>query len=100
MKKSPSSSNCSSTSSNEQPPSPFSLPTSSLTSLLPKSRKTKRTSRTLGPLERKRQGGSKTTPGKRSSVYRGVTRHRWTGRFEAHLWDKFSMNNQKKKGRQ
>ncbi|KAF5196987.1 Ap2-like ethylene-responsive transcription factor [Thalictrum thalictroides] len=28
----------------------------------------------------------------------GVTR--WTGRFEAHLWDKFSMNNQKNKGRQ
>ncbi|KAF5195379.1 Ap2-like ethylene-responsive transcription factor crl5 [Thalictrum thalictroides] len=29
-----------------------------------------------------------------------MIRHRWTGRFEAHLWDKFSMNNQKKKGRQ
>ncbi|XP_044460686.1 ethylene-responsive transcription factor WRI1-like [Mangifera indica] len=46
----------------------------------------------------------KTTPnlsGKRSSVYRGVTRHRWTGRFEAHLWDKTSWNNiQNKKGRQ
>jgi AP2-like factor (ANT lineage) len=26
-------------------------------------------------------------PPRRSSVYRGVTRHRWTGRFEAHLWD-------------
>ncbi|KAL9331579.1 hypothetical protein ACSQ67_001189 [Phaseolus vulgaris] len=26
--------------------------------------------------------------GKRSSIYRGVTRHRWTGRYEAHLWDK------------
>ncbi|XP_010931490.1 AP2-like ethylene-responsive transcription factor At1g16060 [Elaeis guineensis] len=25
---------------------------------------------------------------RRSSIYRGVTRHRWTGRFEAHLWDK------------
>ncbi|KAL5568726.1 hypothetical protein UlMin_025301 [Ulmus minor] len=38
---------------------------------------------------------------KRSSVYRGVTRHRWTGRFEAHLWDKSCWNNaQKKKGRQ
>ncbi|KAL6595653.1 hypothetical protein ACP70R_047993 [Stipagrostis hirtigluma subsp. patula] len=40
--------------------------------------------------------------GKRSSIYRGVTRHRWTGRFEAHLWDKHcstSLQN-KKKGRQ
>ncbi|MED6204985.1 Ethylene-responsive transcription factor wri1 [Stylosanthes scabra] len=38
---------------------------------------------------------------KRSSIYRGVTRHRWTGRFEAHLWDKNSWNNiQSKKGRQ
>uniref|UniRef100_A0A0E0MJ58 AP2/ERF domain-containing protein n=1 Tax=Oryza punctata TaxID=4537 RepID=A0A0E0MJ58_ORYPU len=40
--------------------------------------------------------------GKRSSIYRGVTRHRWTGRFEAHLWDKncsTSLQN-KKKGRQ
>ena len=27
------------------------------------------------------------TAGKRSSAYRGVTRHRWTGRYEAHLWD-------------
>ena len=24
---------------------------------------------------------------KRSSAFRGVTRHRWTGRYEAHLWD-------------
>ncbi|TYG84809.1 hypothetical protein ES288_A13G001400v1 [Gossypium darwinii] len=38
---------------------------------------------------------------RRSSIYRGVTRHRWTGRFEAHLWDKTSWNNiQNKKGRQ
>ncbi|KAI5575603.1 hypothetical protein BDE02_10G222200 [Populus trichocarpa] len=39
--------------------------------------------------------------GKRSSIYRGVTRHRWTGRFEAHLWDKSSWNSiQNKKGKQ
>ncbi|MED6132077.1 hypothetical protein PIB30_015866 [Stylosanthes scabra] len=25
--------------------------------------------------------------GQRTSIYRGVTRHRWTGRYEAHLWD-------------
>ncbi|XP_077247740.1 AP2-like ethylene-responsive transcription factor At1g16060 [Tasmannia lanceolata] len=38
---------------------------------------------------------------KRSSRYRGVSRHRWTGRFEAHLWDKGSWNvTQKKKGKQ
>ena len=24
---------------------------------------------------------------KHSSLFRGVTKHRWTGRFEAHLWD-------------
>lgn len=41
-------------------------------------------------------GGSR-----RSSIYRGVTRHRWTGRFEAHLWDKTSWNKiQNKKGKQ
>nr|GMD10325.1 AP2-like ethylene-responsive transcription factor At2g41710 [Ipomoea batatas] len=41
------------------------------------------------------------TAGKRSSVYRGVTRHRWTGRYEAHLWDKSTWNqNQNKKGKQ
>ncbi|CAI0410515.1 unnamed protein product [Linum tenue] len=40
-------------------------------------------------------------PGRRSSAFRGVTRHRWTGRFEAHLWDKSSWNNMhNKKGRQ
>ncbi|XP_020213489.1 AP2-like ethylene-responsive transcription factor At1g16060 [Cajanus cajan] len=38
---------------------------------------------------------------KRSSKFRGVSRHRWTGRFEAHLWDKLSWNiTQKKKGKQ
>ncbi|KAL9224615.1 hypothetical protein vseg_000634 [Gypsophila vaccaria] len=41
------------------------------------------------------------SPSQRSSIYRGVTRHRWTGRFEAHLWDKDCWTNgQKKKGRQ
>ncbi|XVE95932.1 hypothetical protein REPUB_Repub02eG0178000 [Reevesia pubescens] len=41
------------------------------------------------------------TVGKRSSIYRGVTRHRWTGRYEAHLWDKSAWNqNQNKKGKQ
>ncbi|XP_030948026.1 AP2-like ethylene-responsive transcription factor At1g79700 [Quercus lobata] len=36
-----------------------------------------------------------------SSRFRGVSRHRWTGRFEAHLWGKLSWNiTQKKKGKQ
>ncbi|GMP81228.1 hypothetical protein CsSME_00036007 [Camellia sinensis var. sinensis] len=45
---------------------------------------------------------SATTTGlKRSSRFRGVSRHRWTGRFEAHLWDKGSWNaTQRKKGKQ
>ncbi|KAK1396708.1 hypothetical protein POM88_006571 [Heracleum sosnowskyi] len=34
------------------------------------------------------------TFGQRTSQYRGVTRHRWTGRYEAHLWD----NSCKKEG--
>ncbi|XP_039039110.1 AP2-like ethylene-responsive transcription factor At1g79700 [Hibiscus syriacus] len=38
---------------------------------------------------------------KRSSRFRGISRHRWTGRYEAHLWDKLSWNvTQKKKGKQ
>ncbi|KAI3469174.1 hypothetical protein Pfo_025837 [Paulownia fortunei] len=42
-----------------------------------------------------------TTTMKRSSRFRGVSRHRWTGRYEAHLWDKGSWNaTQKKKGKQ
>ncbi|XP_061375900.1 AP2-like ethylene-responsive transcription factor At1g79700 [Gastrolobium bilobum] len=44
---------------------------------------------------------STTNTTKRSSRFRGVSRHRWTGRFEAHLWDKLSWNiTQKKKGKQ
>ncbi|PNT68176.1 hypothetical protein BRADI_3g36820v3 [Brachypodium distachyon] len=42
------------------------------------------------------------SPSRRTSAYRGVTRHRWTGRFEAHLWDKntWTQSQRKKKGRQ
>ncbi|KAG9440205.1 hypothetical protein H6P81_020370 [Aristolochia fimbriata] len=37
----------------------------------------------------------------RTSAYRGVTRHRWTGRFEAHLWDNSCRREgQSRKGRQ
>ncbi|KAB8091526.1 hypothetical protein EE612_017031 [Oryza sativa] len=39
--------------------------------------------------------------GQRTSCYRGVTRHRWTGRYEAHLWDNTCRREgQKRKGRQ
>ncbi|XVF34205.1 hypothetical protein REPUB_Repub18cG0038800 [Reevesia pubescens] len=41
------------------------------------------------------------TFGQRTSIYRGVTRHRWTGRYEAHLWDNSSRREgQSRKGRQ
>ncbi|GAV69058.1 AP2 domain-containing protein, partial [Cephalotus follicularis] len=41
------------------------------------------------------------TFGQRTSQYRGVTRHRWTGRYEAHLWDNSSKKEgQSRKGRQ
>ncbi|KAK6928287.1 AP2/ERF domain [Dillenia turbinata] len=44
---------------------------------------------------------SAATTVKRSSRFRGVSRHRWTGRYEAHLWDKLSWNvTQRKKGKQ
>nr|CAE45641.1 putative AP2 domain transcription factor [Arabidopsis thaliana] len=51
--------------------------------------------------KRKRKSPPRNAPLQRSSPYRGVTRHRWTGRYEAHLWDKNSWNDtQTKKGRQ
>nr|QNI23745.1 AP2/ERF transcription factor [Camptotheca acuminata] len=41
------------------------------------------------------------TFGQRTSQYRGVTRHRWTGRYEAHLWDNSCRKEgQSRKGRQ
>nr|GEW38000.1 AP2-like ethylene-responsive transcription factor AIL1 [Tanacetum cinerariifolium] len=41
------------------------------------------------------------TFGQRTSIYRGVTRHRWTGRYEAHLWDNSCRREgQVRKGRQ
>ncbi|XWS29601.1 hypothetical protein CRYUN_Cryun24cG0042900 [Craigia yunnanensis] len=39
--------------------------------------------------------------GQRTSMYRGLTRHRWTGRYEAHLWDNSCRREgQARKGRQ
>ncbi|XP_056690094.1 AP2-like ethylene-responsive transcription factor AIL6, partial [Spinacia oleracea] len=41
------------------------------------------------------------TFGQRTSIYRGVTRHRWTGRYEAPLWDNSCRREgQARKGRQ
>nr|WAK85941.1 transcription factor AP1 [Nothapodytes nimmoniana] len=52
-------------------------------------------------LKRTRRTAPGESPQQRSSIYRGVTRHRWTGRYEAHLWDKnFWNESQNKKGRQ
>ncbi|RDX78551.1 AP2-like ethylene-responsive transcription factor, partial [Mucuna pruriens] len=51
--------------------------------------------------KRTRKSVPRDSPPQRSSIYRGVTRHRWTGRYEAHLWDKNCWNqSQSKKGRQ
>ncbi|CAN4094664.1 unnamed protein product [Withania somnifera] len=52
-------------------------------------------------VKRTRKTVPRDSPPQRSSIYRGVTRHRWTGRYEAHLWDKNCWNeSQNKKGRQ
>ncbi|XP_028056653.1 AP2-like ethylene-responsive transcription factor At1g16060 [Camellia sinensis] len=52
-------------------------------------------------VKRTRKTIPRDSPPQRSSIYRGVTRHRWTGRYEAHLWDKNCWNeSQNKKGRQ
>ncbi|XP_074580368.1 AP2-like ethylene-responsive transcription factor At1g16060 [Curcuma longa] len=49
----------------------------------------------------RKAGAPRDSSARRSSVYRGVTRHRWTGRYEAHLWDKSIWNEgQNKKGKQ
>ncbi|WCJ35575.1 Integrase-type DNA-binding superfamily protein [Euphorbia peplus] len=70
-------------------------------------------SESLGAIESKKRGSSKVGPkqpvhrksidtfGQRTSQYRGVTRHRWTGRYEAHLWDNScKKEGQTRKGRQ
>ncbi|CAL0320112.1 unnamed protein product [Lupinus luteus] len=52
-------------------------------------------------VKRTRRSVPRDSPPQRSSIYRGVTRHRWTGRYEAHLWDRSCWNeSQNKKGRQ
>ncbi|GFZ07916.1 ARIA-interacting double AP2 domain protein [Actinidia rufa] len=59
------------------------------------------TTTTATKVKRTRKSVPRDSPPQRSSIYRGVTRHRWTGRYEAHLWDKNCWNEaQNKKGRQ
>lgn len=56
---------------------------------------------TTTKVKRTRKSAPRDSPPQRSSIFRGVTRHRWTGRYEAHLWDKNCWNqSQNKKGRQ
>ncbi|XP_050365469.1 AP2-like ethylene-responsive transcription factor AIL1 [Argentina anserina] len=62
-------------------------------------------SKKIGPekVEKKQIAHRKSldTFGQRTSQYRGVTRHRWTGRYEAHLWDNScKKEGQSRKGRQ
>ncbi|KAJ7952007.1 AP2-like ethylene-responsive transcription factor [Quillaja saponaria] len=62
---------------------------------------TKNSNTASSKAKRTRKSIPRSSPPQRSSIYRGVTRHRWTGRYEAHLWDKNCWNeSQKKKGRQ
>ncbi|KAE8671875.1 Ethylene-responsive transcription factor WRI1 [Hibiscus syriacus] len=97
MKTSPSCSSSNSCLISSSPLSSSSSSSSSETSCsLPEKPKAKRARKTPD-----QNGNANNNNVRRSSIYRGVTRHRWTGRFEAHLWDKSSWNNiQSKKGRQ
>ncbi|KAA8537076.1 hypothetical protein F0562_029554 [Nyssa sinensis] len=66
----------------------------------PKTTKPARAKKNLNP-EKCKINAQSSNSCRRSSIYRGVTRHRWTGRYEAHLWDKSTWNSiQKKRGRQ
>ncbi|OVA13376.1 AP2/ERF domain [Macleaya cordata] len=78
-------------------------PSSALCSVQPSTTVTESRKRSVGksltrePVPRK----SIDTFGQRTSQYRGVTRHRWTGRYEAHLWDNSCRKEgQTRKGRQ
>ncbi|CAN8268098.1 unnamed protein product [Cochlearia groenlandica] len=77
------------------------LPTQSKTLKPKRAKRAKKSSLSLSNSDDKHQNPTSLVSTRRSSIYRGVTRHRWTGRFEAHLWDKSSWNSiQSKKGKQ
>ena len=88
------------------PPSPPAVPSTAArpTAFSSASAVTARTPRTNKPVDKCVVAGA-SPPAGRSSRYRGVTKHRWTGRFEAHLWDADcdrvgAKPGQRKKGRQ
>jgi hypothetical protein len=65
------------------------------------SRQKKRPARdsTAAPRANKPVAPTSSPPPGRSSRFRGVTKHRWTGRYEAHLWDSsFERNPNPKNG--
>ncbi|KAJ4847342.1 Ethylene-responsive transcription factor wri1 [Turnera subulata] len=103
MKRSPAPS-CSSSSSSSSCIGPDSIPPyhhQSQNETKPKSKRSRKNNSTTQDKCQNAANSPNTTSGRRSSIYRGVTRHRWTGRFEAHLWDKSSWNSiQNKKGKQ
>ncbi|CAA2953881.1 ethylene-responsive transcription factor WRI1 [Olea europaea subsp. europaea] len=83
------------------PPPSYSSASSSSSSSCINSPKTQKKSQPKRVRPNKIQNAAADSNKSRSSVFRGVTRHRWTGRFEAHLWDKSTWNNiQNKKGKQ
>uniref|UniRef100_A0A1J3E5G1 Ethylene-responsive transcription factor WRI1 n=3 Tax=Noccaea caerulescens TaxID=107243 RepID=A0A1J3E5G1_NOCCA len=95
---SPSSSSVSSSTSSS---SACVLPPQSETPRPKRAKRAKKSSLPLTTSDLKPQNPTSPASTRRSSIYRGVTRHRWTGRFEAHLWDKSSWNSiQNKKGKQ
>jgi hypothetical protein len=61
------------------------------------SRQKKRPARdsTAAPRANKPVAPTSSPPPGRSSRFRGVTKHRWTGRYEAHLWDSSFERNPK-----
>ncbi|KAL1212511.1 Ethylene-responsive transcription factor WRI1 [Cardamine amara subsp. amara] len=90
------------TCTSSSPSSSVSSSTSSpIQSEAPRPKRAKRVKKSSPPSDDKPLNQTSPASTRRSSIYRGVTRHRWTGRFEAHLWDKSSWNSiQNKKGKQ
>ncbi|KAL7157892.1 hypothetical protein ABFS83_02G106700 [Erythranthe nasuta] len=103
MKRRHHSSSCSSSSSSSCIESPITANIEPLKKPKPKRVRAKKipTTTTTAAAAAAADNSAATSAKSRSSIYRGVTRHRWTGRFEAHLWDKTTWNSiQNKKGRQ
>ncbi|KAL2478126.1 Ethylene-responsive transcription factor WRI1 [Forsythia ovata] len=83
------------------PPPPPSYSSSSSSSSCINSPKTQKKSQPKRVRAKKIQNAadSAVSTKSRSSIFRGVTRHRWTGRFEAHLWDKRAYDNEESAAR-